>query len=181
MKLVIGLGNPGPQYETTRHNAGFLMLDLIADHFGISWDGKKFDGLSAKGSIHGESVLLLKPMTFMNLSGKSVSQAMRFFKIPSSDVVVLHDEIDLAHGKVKARVGGGAGGHNGIRSLIKETGQSEFHRIKLGVGKPATEGHAGIGVSQWVLNPFSDEQLLELQQGMLEATLVRLKSIFQGM
>ena len=136
MKLIVGLGNPGPKYEITRHNAGFLVLDEVAKRFDVGWSGQRFQGELAKGNIHGETCVLLKPMTFMNLSGRSVAQALRFFKIDESDLIVLHDDIDVPSGKVKARTGGGHGGHNGIRSIIAETGLKDFFRIKLGVGRP---------------------------------------------
>ena len=166
MKLLVGLGNPGPQYETTRHNAGFLILDLIAEQFGLRWEG--------------ESCLLLKPLTFMNLSGKSVAACAGFYKLQAPDIVVLHDEIDVPAGKVKAKVGGGAGGHNGIRSIQAETGMDGFHRLKLGVGKP--EGATAASrqsVHDWVLGRMTDEELKALQGPMFQEVLVRLKGIFQ--
>ncbi len=177
MKLLVGLGNPGPKYETTRHNAGFLVIDLLAEDAGISWESgtNRFGGEMARGNLHGEACILLKPMTFMNLSGKSVGEVMRFLKIEAQDVVVLHDEMDVPAGKVKARVGGGAGGHNGIRSIIECTGNAEFHRIKLGVGRPP-EQWAG---ADWVLGEMSDEELLVLQKDMLEGVNLRLKQIFE--
>jgi PTH1 family peptidyl-tRNA hydrolase len=177
VKLLVGLGNPGPQYETTRHNAGFLMLDLLAEAEGINWEGgtNRFGGEMAKGRVLGEECILLKPMTFMNLSGRSVGEVMRFFKFSPSDVIVLHDELDVPAGKVKAREGGGAGGHNGIRSIIKETGVEDFHRVKLGIGKPVENEPAGTG---WVLGQFTDDELLALQNEMFESVKVRLKGIF---
>src|SRR5262245_26288105 len=130
MKLIVGLGNPGPKYETTRHNAGFLMLDLLAEDADISWETggrSRFGRDMANGTVVGYPCVLLKPMTYMNRSGRSVAEVMRFFKIGPQDVVVLHDDIDVPAGKVKARIGGSHGGHNGIRSIMEETGQSEFH------------------------------------------------------
>ena len=180
MKLLVGLGNPGPQYETTRHNAGFLILDLIAEQFGLRWEGNKFGGEFCKGSVGGESCLLLKPLTFMNLSGKSVAACAGFYKLQAPDIVVLHDEIDVPAGKVKAKVGGGAGGHNGIRSIQAETGMDGFHRLKLGVGKP--EGATAASrqsVHDWVLGRMTDEELKALQGPMFQEVLVRLKGIFQ--
>lgn len=176
MKLLVGLGNPGPKYETTRHNAGFLMLDLIADLAGISWSNSKFDGFMGKGKLLSEPVALLKPQTFMNLSGRSVAKAARFFKVPVEDMVVFHDDIDMEFGKVKTKVGGGHGGHNGIRSMISELGDQGFHRMKLGVGRPGKDER--IGVTDWVLHPFTDAQLLGLQKEMFDAVMLRLKGIF---
>jgi len=175
MKLIVGLGNPGPKYEITRHNAGFLVLDLLAEEAGISWEGgaSRFLGDTGKGTVLGEASFLLKPMTYMNLSGRSVAQVMRFYKMKAEDLIVLHDDIDVPAGKVKARVGGGHGGHNGIRSIIDETGQSEFHRIKLGVGRPPVGDAA-----DWVLGAMTNQELLMLQQEMLVDVKLRLRQIF---
>lgn len=177
MKLLVGLGNPGAKYELTRHNAGFLVIDRLAERYGAGAWNQKFEGQFSRCDIDGESCVLLKPMTFMNLSGKSVQQAQKFFKIDITDVVVVHDDIDVPFGKVKARQGGGNGGHNGIRSIIQCAGRSDFQRIKLGVGRPV-EKEDGDVVS-WVLNRFSDEQLQVLTSAMLEDTVIRLKGIFK--
>ena len=176
MKLLVGLGNPGPKYETTRHNAGWILLDHLADEARAEWGGQKFGGEWARGDLLGESCFFLKPLTFMNLSGRSVAQAVSFFKLSVSDVIVLHDDIDLEGGKVKARAGGGHGGHNGIRSMIAELGSGDFHRLKLGVGRPVHAKHA---VSSWVLSPMSDEELLALEQDMLPQVKDRLVQIFK--
>ena len=177
MKLIVGLGNPGIKYEKTRHNAGFLMLDQIACRFGISWSGEKFKGVVARGEIKGESCVLLKPLTFMNLSGQSVSSALSFFKLTANDLVVIHDDIDVPSGKVKARLGGGNGGHNGIRSIIKETGQSDFHRVKLGVGRPEID--SDLEIETWVLSKLSDVELEAIKGEMLEEVLLRFANIFR--
>lgn len=180
MKLIVGLGNPGPKYETTRHNAGFLITDLLADHLGFKWEGQKFGGEFAKGSAWGESCVLLKPLTFMNLSGKSVAACSVFYKLQASDIVVIHDEIDVPSGKVKAKIGGGSGGHNGIRSIQAETGMDGFHRLKIGVGKP--EGATAASkdsIHNWVLGMMTDEELKALAGPMFQEVLVRLKGIFQ--
>jgi PTH1 family peptidyl-tRNA hydrolase len=178
MKLIVGLGNPGPKYETTRHNAGFLMVDLLAEDAKVSWEGgaNRFGGEIGKGELLGEPCVILKPMTFMNLSGRSVGAVARFFKVEAKDLIVIHDEVDVPPGKVKARVGGGHGGHNGIRSIIEETGLVDFHRIKLGVGRP--EGATESGISNWVLGQMTDAELEVLQEGMLKDVKIRLKSIF---
>ncbi|MGE0173867.1 MAG: aminoacyl-tRNA hydrolase [Oligoflexales bacterium] len=177
MKLIVGLGNPGPRYETTRHNAGFLLLDELADHFQITGFEEKFHGLIAKGAILGQQCLLLKPMTFMNKSGISVREAKTFFKVQPTDIVVLYDDIDLQSGVVKARAGGGHGGHNGVRSMMDEMGSGDFHRVKIGVGRPQEPGRS---VSDWVLSPFSDPELLEIQEKMLKEVLLRLENIFKN-
>ncbi|SME89769.1 aminoacyl-tRNA hydrolase [Pseudobacteriovorax antillogorgiicola] len=177
MKLLVGLGNPGPKYELTRHNAGFLVLDQIADQCGIQWEGQKFQGEFGKGQILGEACLLLKPNTFMNLSGRSVSQAMRFYKLGVDDLLVFHDDIDVPFGKVKAKMGGGHGGNNGIRSIIAETGLKDFVRIKLGVGRPQKPEDGQ--VSDWVLSRFSQEELDVLAKDMVQDAMVRLDSIYK--
>ncbi|MFW7378160.1 MAG: aminoacyl-tRNA hydrolase [Oligoflexus sp.] len=177
MKLLVGLGNPGPKYETTRHNAGFLILDEIASRQSINVDQQKFQALLGKGRLLGDECIFIKPLTFMNLSGKSVAAALRFFKIDVADTIVLHDDIDVPFGKVKARTGGGHGGHNGIRSIIAETGQADFHRIKLGVGRPQQPEDGT--VVNWVLNPFTTDELATVQSTMVDDVLVRLKTIFE--
>lgn len=178
MKLIVGLGNPGPKYETTRHNAGFLMVDLLAEAAKLSWEGQsgKFGGEIAKGNFLGQSCVFLKPMTFMNLSGRSVGAVMRYFKIDVRETVALYDDVDVPAGKVKARDGGGHGGHNGIRSIIDETGLNEFHRIKLGVGRPP----GGRDTADWVLGAMSDAELLTLQNEMMKDVMVRLQQIFRA-
>lgn len=175
MKLLVGLGNPGVKYDKTRHNAGFIVLDEIASRGGISWESPRFQAEFASGLVCGEKCVLLKPQTYMNLSGRSVGEAARFYKLSASDVVVLHDDVDVPMGKVKARTSGGAGGHNGIKDIITTLGTPDFYRIKLGVGRP--EG--GIPTHSWVLARMSDEQLSELVQGMTDEALLRLENAFQ--
>jgi PTH1 family peptidyl-tRNA hydrolase len=177
MKLIVGLGNPGPQYETTRHNAGFLMVDELIDHFKFEPIPPKFKAELWKGNLLGHQALILKPQTFMNLSGQSVAEAVRFFKVPANDIIVLHDELDMASGVVKTRVGGGPGGHNGIRSLIKELGHGDFHRMKLGIGRPT---NPEMSVTNWVLGPYTDEEILCLQEKMLKEVLLRLENILKN-
>ncbi len=138
MKLLVGLGNPGNQYVGNRHNIGFMAVDAIASAHGISGWKSKHAGLIAEGSVGGERVLLLKPQTYMNKSGDSVQQVTRFFKIPVSDVIVFYDELDLAPGKVRVKVGGGNGGHNGLRSIDPQIGL-DYKRVRLGIGHPGKE------------------------------------------
>jgi PTH1 family peptidyl-tRNA hydrolase len=176
LKLIVGLGNPGPKYELTRHNAGFLVIDCLVDDHSMSWDGEKFKAAFAKGSLLGESCIFLKPLQFMNLSGRSVAEAMRFFKLDPSDLVVLHDDIDVPSGKVKAKVGGGHGGHNGIRNIIDCIGSRDFHRIKLGVGRPPSNWQG----ADWVLAKMADEEIESLQSSMLKETLERIEQIFKA-
>lgn len=165
MKLLIGLGNPGPKYEKTRHNAGFWLLDAVAARAGASWDQStqdKFLGIIAKGTVAGYSCIFLKPMTFMNLSGKSVQKVAQFFKVSAFDWIVIHDDIDLPPGKVRAREGGGGhGGHNGLRSMMEITGRSDFHRVKLGVGRPEVleDGQSAMDVADFLLRPMSEVEV----------------------
>lgn len=149
MKLLVGLGNPGAQYARHRHNIGFMAVDRIAESHGFGPWRSRFQGLAAEGHLGGEKVLLLKPQTWMNESGRSVSEAMRFLKIPLSDLVVLHDEIDLAPARLKVKAGGGHAGHNGLRSLHAHVGGA-YHRVRLGVGHP---GHKD-AVPGYVLHDF---------------------------
>ena len=135
MQLWIGLGNPGPEYALHRHNVGFIAVDEIAEKYGFALPSRKFQGWLRKGKIGEYSVLLLKPATFMNESGRSVRLALDFFKLRSSDVTVFYDELDLAAMKVKVKGGGGAAGHNGMRSMIAHIGE-DFRRVRIGIGRP---------------------------------------------
>ena len=135
MFLLVGLGNPGPKYQAMRHNVGFMAADAIARRHGFAAWRSRFQGLAAEGTIGGEKVLALKPLTFMNESGRSVGEAMRFFKITPADVVVLHDELDLAPGKLRMKTGGGVAGHNGLRSIAQHIGP-DFRRVRIGIGHP---------------------------------------------
>jgi PTH1 family peptidyl-tRNA hydrolase len=138
MKLIVGLGNPGGQYAGNRHNIGFMALDAIARQHNITQFRTKHGGVLAEGSIGGEKVILLKPQTFMNRSGDSVQQVAQFYKIAPADIIVLYDELDLAAGKVRVKVGGGNGGHNGLRSIDPQIGL-DYKRVRLGIGHPGKE------------------------------------------
>ncbi|MEL6734532.1 MAG: aminoacyl-tRNA hydrolase [Pseudomonadota bacterium] len=135
MILIAGLGNPGPKYQNHRHNVGFMAVDELHRHGSFPAWKKKYRGLMSEGTLDGRKVMLLKPETFMNDSGRSVSEAARFHKIPLSDVIVLYDELDLAPGKVRIKTGGGAGGHNGIRSIDAHLGK-DYRRVRIGIGHP---------------------------------------------
>lgn len=150
MKLIVGLGNPGAKYAENRHNVGFLAVDRIAGRHGFGPFRNRFKGLTAEGSIGGERAIILKPQTFMNESGQSVGEAARFLKIPEADVIVLYDEIDLAPGKLKAKVGGGNAGHNGLRSISAHLG-NDYVRIRIGVGHPGRKDL----VAHYVLHDFA--------------------------
>ena len=150
MKMFVGLGNPGSKYAGNRHNIGFMALDQIAsDHNFAPWRGK-FQGQLSEGRLGREKVMLLKPETFMNLSGQSVGEAMRFFKLEPADITVFHDELDLAPGKCRVKIGGGHAGHNGLRSMHQHIGEG-YQRVRLGIGHP---GHKD-RVSGYVLHDFA--------------------------
>ncbi|MER8382374.1 aminoacyl-tRNA hydrolase [Mesorhizobium sp. M0189] len=138
MLVFAGLGNPGAKYANNRHNVGFMAADAIARRHSFSPWSKKFQGLIAEGTLAGDKVILIKPQTFMNLSGQSVGEALRFYKLGPSALTVFYDEIDLAAGKVRVKVGGGSGGHNGIRSLDQHVGK-DFRRVRIGVGHPGVK------------------------------------------
>ena len=157
--LIVGLGNPGREYEKTRHNAGWRAIDRIAEKLNCKIDKAKFQGLYGQTTYAGEKVFLLKPQTYMNLSGRSVLQLSAFFKVPPARIIVLFDDISLEPGKLRLRKDGSAGGHNGIKSIIQELGSQDFPRVKIGVGaKP----HPEYDLADWVLSTFSaqEEKLL---------------------
>lgn len=152
--IIAGLGNPGPKFEGTRHNIGFNALDYAAQQWGIEVRKAKFDGLYGTGKLNGHKVLLLKPQTFMNLSGQSVQKAAAFYKVPVQNVLVLFDDVSLEPGIIRIRLDGSAGGHNGLKSIIAHMGQ-QFARIKIGVGqKPRPE----YDLADWVLGRFTQDE-----------------------
>lgn len=150
MKLFVGLGNPGSKYARNRHNIGFMALERIAERHRLSAWRKRFQGLACDGTIDGERVLLLKPETYMNESGRAVGEAARFLKIPVSDIIVFHDELDLPPGKLKVKTGGGNAGHNGLRSITAHL-QNEYVRVRIGIGHPGRKEQ----VAGYVLHDFS--------------------------
>ena len=158
--LVVGLGNPGSKYWNTRHNVGFAALDALADDLGAKVDRVKFQGLTGQASLNGLKLVLLKPTTYMNLSGQSVQAAARFYKVPPAHIIVLSDDISLDPGRLRVRKSGSAGGHNGLKSIIASTGSQDFPRIKIGVGaKP----HPDYDLADWVLGvcPHDQRELME--------------------
>ncbi len=152
--LIVFLGNPGPRYAFTRHNAGFLTADAAEKLLNVSIDRLRFRALTATAEIGGEKVLLMKPQTFMNLSGEAVGQAARFYKIPPEHVLVVSDEVSLPVGSLRIRLKGSAGGHNGLKSVIAHLGTDAFPRIRLGVGSAP---HPGYDMADWVLSAFQNE------------------------
>ena len=158
MLLWVGLGNPEPGMARQRHNIGFMALDVIADHHRFSPWRQRFKGLVAEGSIAGQKILALKPMTYMNASGESVQPAAAFYKLPLEAITAFHDELDLAPGKVRVKRGGGAAGHNGLRSMDRQLGSPNYWRVRLGIGHP---GHKD-RVTGHVLGDFAKDDRLWL-------------------
>lgn len=150
MLLLAGLGNPGPGHANNRHNFGFMALDEIVRRHSFGSERRRFHGLLAEGAIEGEKVLALKPQTFMNESGRAVAEAVRFYKLPLEKVVIFHDELDLAPGKIKVKLGGGVAGHNGLRSIAAHLGR-DFRRVRLGIGHPGDKRR----VTSYVLKDFA--------------------------
>jgi len=157
--LVAGLGNPGDTYRETRHNAGFIVLDKLADTFSISLDKSKFDIVFGRGAIRGAEVILAKPQTFMNRSGLPVYRLANYFKILCEDMLVVHDDIDLTFGRIKIKEKGGHGGHNGLRSLVDAFGQNDFGRIRIGIGRSEA-----LGVTDHVLGRFDAAEKAVLER-----------------
>jgi PTH1 family peptidyl-tRNA hydrolase len=163
IKLLVGLGNPGPEYEDTRHNAGFWLLDAYARELKLSWAiDNSYWGLVARTQFQGHKVWLLKPQTFMNVSGKSVGALARFFKIQPEEILVAHDELDIEPGQVKVKKGGGHAGHNGLRDIHAQLGSSDYWRLRLGVGHPGDKAE----VLNWVLKKPSPDHRKAVEEGM---------------
>lgn len=175
MRLLVGLGNPGPKHRDNRHNIGFMAADEIVRRYNLSAPRSRFQSESFDGTINGEKVLLLKPTTFMNESGRAVGEAARFFKVPPEDILILHDEIDLAAGKVRVKRGGGHAGHNGLRSIHSHLGSSDYVRVRLGVGHPGDKDK----VHGHVLSDFSrdDRKWVEAE---LDAIAQALPALLNG-
>lgn len=154
MLLLVGLGNPGKEYESTRHNVGFKVIDSILDSFSFSGPKRKFNGLLWEGFIGSEKALLLKPMTFMNVSGRSLQEILRFYKFSLDDIYVFHDDLDIALGNVKVKKGGGNAGHNGLKDISSAIG-NDYYRVRIGIGHPGSKDK----VSSYVLHPFAKKEL----------------------
>lgn len=159
--IAVGLGNPGKKYENTRHNTGFIAIDKIAEKYGCNINRLKYNALTAECVIAGKKVLLMKPQTFMNLSGEAVTQAMNFYKIPAEKVVIIFDDISLDVGRMRIRRKGSDGGQRGVRSIIGLSGSENFPRIKIGIGE---KPHSGWQLSDWVLSRFTKEELETLDK-----------------
>jgi PTH1 family peptidyl-tRNA hydrolase len=165
MKLIVGLGNPGSQYEKTRHNIGFLVVEELAKRARIGLSSVKFEGEFGQGGLQGQKVLLLKPQTYMNLSGSSVARASRFYKVVSDDLMVIHDELDLPLGRIQFKKGGGTGGHHGLDSIVESLGYSDFVRLRVGIGKPEQKEKM-VG---YVLGEFSREETEQRKEVVIQA------------
>ena len=164
--LLVGLGNPGSKYESTRHNMGFLAVDGLARRKGFRFNKLRFRAWTAEWMVNGEKVLVMKPQTYMNLSGEAVGEAARFYKIPADHVVVISDDISLPVGKLRIRTGGSAGGHNGIKSIIAQLGTETFPRIRVGVGEKPNPQY---DLADWVLSKFSETDMEALRPALEHA------------
>ena len=175
--LIVFLGNPGPRYEMTRHKAGFMAADAMAKEKNVNINKARFKALTATCDIGGESVLLMKPQTFMNLSGDAVAQAARFYKIPPEHVIVVSDEISLPIGKLRIRTKGSAGGHNGLKDIIAKLGTDAFPRIRIGVGAPP---HPDYDMADWVLSSFKNQDAEDMLAAAARAAQAAQCYITQG-
>ncbi len=166
IRLIVGLGNPGREYETTRHNIGFRWVDELARLQNLSFKSEaKFHGMAARGQLHGHEMLLLKPQTFMNVSGRSVGALAQFYKITPTEILVVHDELDLPPGVARLKTGGGHGGHNGLKDIIAHLGSKDFWRLRIGIGHPGENAD----VASYVLNDPRKEERGLIDEAMQKA------------
>lgn len=165
MKLIVGLGNPGKKYENTKHNMGFLVIDKLVEEFGEPLNKNDFDAKYCRFKYEGEDIFLVKPLTYMNDSGRAVGMLMAYFQIQRDELLVIQDDMDLPIGKVRLRPKGSAGGHNGIKSIINSVGGNDFKRVKIGIQHPDKKS-----VVDWVLTPFSKDEQIEALSGLDRAT-----------
>lgn len=175
--LAVFLGNPGPKYEYTRHNAGFITCDALAKKLGVSVNRARFRALTATCDIGGESVMLMKPQTYMNSSGEAVAEAARFYRIPPEHIIVVSDEVSLPVGRLRIRQKGSAGGHNGLKSIIACLGSDGFARIRLGVGAPP---HPDYDMADWVLSVFRDRDATDIAEAATRAAEAVISYITDG-
>jgi peptidyl-tRNA hydrolase, PTH1 family len=155
MRLIVGLGNPGPQYAFTRHNLGFMVVAALSEDWDIPLKSHKLDALWGQGRVDGEAVVLAQPLTYMNLSGRAVARLLHYWKLNPAELVVIHDDLDVPAGRVKLAMGGGAGGHRGVLSIMNAMDTAEFYRVKMGLGRPPP----GMPPEAYVLKPFTKEEL----------------------
>lgn len=155
MRLIVGLGNPGPQYAWTRHNLGYLVVAALAEDWGILLKSHKMDAVWGQGRVNGEAIVLAQPTTYMNLSGRAVSRLLHYWKLLPSDLIIVHDDLDVPAGRVKLVLGGGAGGHRGVLSIMNALDTADFYRVKMGIGRPP----AGMLSEDYVLKSYGREEL----------------------
>lgn len=177
MYIVAGLGNPGKQYDMTRHNIGFHTIDYIADKYGAKLNKLKFKSVYGETVIAGEKVYLVKPQTYMNLSGDAVAEMARFYKIPPERIIVINDDISLCAGRIRVRGKGSAGGHNGLKSIIYRLNSDEFPRVKMGVGEPK---HESRGIADFVLGRFEKEEIPVMEESIKKADTAVFEIIKNG-
>jgi len=175
--IIVGLGNPGPKYERTRHNLGFRTVELLMSKYAEGTDKAKYDALIREGNVAGKRVLFMRPQTFMNLSGKAVAAAAKFYKIPTERIIVIFDDISFDVGTIRVKRNGSAGGHNGIKSLIEYLGTNEFPRVKVGAGKKPRPEY---DMADWVLSKFSSDEEKKLESVFPKAADAAVAIIGQG-
>ena len=176
MYLIVGLGNPEQEYSNTRHNMGFDTINQISTKYNIETKKSKFQGLYGKGKIEDEDVILLKPQTYMNLSGICIKQFVEFYKIDKEEILIIYDDMDIEPGKIKIKKKGSSGGHNGMKSIIQELGTEEFHRIRIGIGKPLEEQDK----INYVIGKIQQQEILKLHEGVEEAEKAVVEIIKNG-
>ena len=176
MRLLVGLGNPGPKYERTRHNIGFRVAEDAARKLGVALDSTRWNALLGQGRAGGTPVAVLLPQTFMNASGEAVGHAGRFWKVETGSLVVVHDDMDLEFGRIQVKVGGGDGGHNGLRSLKQHLGTGQYARVRFGVGRPPPEWDG----ADWVLAKFSSEEEECLRELVPQAAEAAVAALLEG-
>ena len=177
MYIIAGLGNPGREYDMTRHNIGFEVIDYLADKYRIKVKKLKFKGLYGETDINGEKVFLLKPQTYMNLSGESIADFAGFYKLPPQNIIVINDDVDLPCGKIRIRAKGSAGTHNGLKSVIYQLGSDSFARIRIGVGAPRNEGY---DLADFVLGRFTKEEIPVLEKSIENAAAAAVEIVRSG-
>ncbi|MEC1474921.1 aminoacyl-tRNA hydrolase [Bacillus haynesii] len=165
MLVFAGLGNPGKTYENTRHNVGFMTIDELSKEWNIPLDKTKFNGQYGIGFVSGKKVLLVKPLTYMNLSGECLRPLLDYYEIPVDNLKVIYDDLDLPTGRIRLRTKGSAGGHNGIKSMIQHLGTTEFNRIRIGIGRPVS----GMKIVDYVLGAFTDEEEPAIQEAVRQS------------
>ena len=176
MYLIVGLGNPEPEYSKTRHNMGFDVVNKLAKEYKIEVNNKKFKGLFGKGLIEGEKVILLKPQTFMNLSGESIREVINFYNLENDDIIVIYDDIDVEKGEIKVRKTGGPGSHNGMKSVIENLPNNKFKRVRVGIGQPLYKND----MINYVIGKVDDEELEVLDKGTEKAKEAVIEIIKNG-